>query len=275
MVLADALVVVAGLPRGSDAVPPRHPAGHRRGLARIDATCPAPWTTPYLKLIADQPAIVSRARALPIIENAWMFITSIPRTAKPRSTSRDAIRAGASTGAGVTSPNRAIDSPSRFRGADDDQISAMRRLSLQGFQLFWRWKSRQRGRPRLPADLRRSGPRLARTGGDCVSSRAPPYCTKDPRAGRWPREDSPQRELARATVCVTIVAAATPRTTLTNGLTGTIDGSVRVPGWPRNKTRNSSRTLRRVQFLMPWVTIGSRAIAPSLAFPTTNAAQND
>jgi hypothetical protein len=158
MVLADALVVVAGLPRGSDAVPPRHPAGHRRGLARIDATCPAPWTTVYLKLIADQPAIVSRARALPIIENAWMFITSIPRTAKPRSTSRDAIRAGASTGAGVTSPNRAIDSPSRFRGADDDQISAMRRLSLQGFQLFWRWKSGQRGRPRLPADLRRRGP---------------------------------------------------------------------------------------------------------------------
>jgi hypothetical protein len=28
-------------------------------LARIDAACPAPWTTRYLQLIADQPGIVS------------------------------------------------------------------------------------------------------------------------------------------------------------------------------------------------------------------------
>jgi putative transposase len=29
------------------------------------------------------------------------------------------------------------------------------RWHRKGFQLFWRWKSRRRGRPRLPADLRR------------------------------------------------------------------------------------------------------------------------
>ena len=29
------------------------------------------------------------------------------------------------------------------------------RWHRQGFQLFWRWKSRPRGRPRLPADLQR------------------------------------------------------------------------------------------------------------------------
>jgi hypothetical protein len=32
-------------------------------LARIDAACPTPWTTPYLQLIADQPGIVSRVLA--------------------------------------------------------------------------------------------------------------------------------------------------------------------------------------------------------------------
>jgi hypothetical protein len=32
-------------------------------LARIDAACPTPWTTRYLKLIADQPGIVSRVLA--------------------------------------------------------------------------------------------------------------------------------------------------------------------------------------------------------------------
>ena len=32
-------------------------------LARIDAACPAPWTTRYLQLIADQPGIVSRVLA--------------------------------------------------------------------------------------------------------------------------------------------------------------------------------------------------------------------
>src|SRR2546426_4307840 len=29
------------------------------------------------------------------------------------------------------------------------------RWHRKGFQLFWRWKSRPRGRPRLPADLQR------------------------------------------------------------------------------------------------------------------------
>ena len=33
------------------------------GLDRIDAACPAPWTTRYLQLFADQPGIVSRRRA--------------------------------------------------------------------------------------------------------------------------------------------------------------------------------------------------------------------
>jgi hypothetical protein len=32
-------------------------------LARIDAACTAPWTIPYLQLIADQPCIVSRVLA--------------------------------------------------------------------------------------------------------------------------------------------------------------------------------------------------------------------
>lgn len=32
-------------------------------LARIDAACPAPWTTRYLQLIAGQPGIVSRVLA--------------------------------------------------------------------------------------------------------------------------------------------------------------------------------------------------------------------
>ena len=33
-------------------------------LARIDAACPAPWTTRYLQLIAAQPGVVSRVLAL-------------------------------------------------------------------------------------------------------------------------------------------------------------------------------------------------------------------
>ena len=32
-------------------------------LARVDAACPAPWTTRYLRLIAEQPGVVSRLLA--------------------------------------------------------------------------------------------------------------------------------------------------------------------------------------------------------------------
>ena len=32
-------------------------------MARIDAACPAPWTTRYLQLIADQPGVGSRVLA--------------------------------------------------------------------------------------------------------------------------------------------------------------------------------------------------------------------
>jgi hypothetical protein len=42
-------------------------------LARIDAACPAPWTTQYLELVAAQPGIVSRVLARQVAADVLPF----------------------------------------------------------------------------------------------------------------------------------------------------------------------------------------------------------
>src|SRR2546422_2042921 len=61
-----------------------------------------------------------------------------------------------------------------------------------------------------------------------------------PGTGRRRGEHSPKRDLARVTAHVTSDAAATPRATLTNGLTRTSGGSASVPGCPRDSMREPS-----------------------------------
>src|SRR5687767_11935237 len=48
-------------------------------LAGIDAACPAPWTTGYLQLIADQPGIVSRVLAQRMDADVFPFKRRVRR----------------------------------------------------------------------------------------------------------------------------------------------------------------------------------------------------
>jgi hypothetical protein len=70
-----------------------------------------------------------------------------------------------------------------------------------------------------------------------------------PGTGQRRSEQSPKRDHVRATVRVTSDAAATPRATLTYGLTSTSAGSASVPGCARDCTRESRDSVCSAQFL--------------------------
>jgi hypothetical protein len=54
------------------------------------------------------------------------------------------------------------------------QPDTLIRWHRKGFQLFWRWKSRPRGRPRLPTDLRRLIAEMASANQTWGEKRMPP-----------------------------------------------------------------------------------------------------